>query len=134
MTNRTRLGRLAALPLAAALALAGATAALAADATGKWAGEVKLPNGNSVPFVANLKQDGSTVTGTLEGINGAPNVTIENGKVENDVITFNGTRQIQGKPVKFNYTAHWAGDALDFDIAQADGGAAPLKSHTTRQQ
>ena len=62
-----------------------------------------------------------------------PAVTITNGKIEGDTITFNGVRPINGADVKFNYTAKFVDDnTLDFTIVQADGKAAPLKSVTER--
>lgn len=118
---------------ALSLALAAGSAALAADATGKWSGDVKLPTGQSLPFVAHLKQQGETVTGRLEGIGGAPDVQIMDGKVAGDTVTFSGVRQIQGAPVKFNYIAKPMGpNGLHFQILRDDGKAAPLESHTTK--
>ena len=118
---------------ALSLALAAGSAALAADATGKWSGEVKLPTGQSLPFVAHLKQQGDVVTGRLEGINGAPDVQITDGKVSGDTVTFSGVRQIQNEPVKFNYIAKPMGaNGLHFQILRDDGKAAPLESHTTK--
>ena len=109
-----------------------ATSLLAADVTGAWTGEVKLPTGQALPFVAHLKQDGSKITGKLDGINGAPDVEIVNGKIDGDTITFSGVRQIQGAAVKFNYTGKVAGDTIDFKIVRDDGAGAPLESMTKR--
>ena len=123
------------IPLAAAAAMALAlsgSAALAAEATGKWVGDVKLPNGMVVPFIAHLKQEGTTVTGRLEGVRGAPDVQIVNGKVDKDTITFEGVRQINNAPVHFDYKGRVAGDAIDFDIVQTDGRAAPLKTRAVK--
>jgi len=118
---------------ALSLALAAGSAALAADATGKWSGEVKLPTGQSLPFVAHLKQQGDVVTGRLEGINGAPDVQITDGKVAGDTVTFSGVRQIQNGSVKFNYIAKPMGaNGMHFQILRDDGKAAPLESHTTK--
>jgi len=46
------------------LALALAFAAAAADVTGKWAGTYSLDNGDSGQAFLDLKQSGSTVTGS----------------------------------------------------------------------
>ncbi len=107
--------------------------ALAADASGTWSGEVKLPNGQSVPFVAHLKQDGATVTGTLAGINGAPDVHITAGTADHDTITFTGVRPINGADVEFHYTGHLQGsDAMHVDIVRADGKGMPLGTDLKR--
>jgi hypothetical protein len=98
----------------------------AADADGTWKGDVKLPNGQVVPLVAHLKQQKSVITGTLDGINGAPDVEIMDGKIEGDKVTFWGVRKVNGADVKFNYTGKLAGDSLDIQIVRADGSAPPL--------
>src|ERR1700760_4730857 len=104
--------------------------AFAGDATGKWSGTVKLPNGQELAFVAHLKQQGAQVTGTLDGINGGPSVTITDGKNEKDSIGFSAVRKINGEDVKFNYTGKLDAEALDLTITRADGKGAPLQTHT----
>ena len=109
------------------------TSLLAADATGVWKGEVKLPTGQALPFVARLKQDGAKISGKLDGIGGAADVEIKDGKIEGDTITFSGVRQIGGADVKFNYTAKMVdADTIDFKILRDDGTGAPLASLTKR--
>lgn len=119
------------------------TVTLAADVTGTYVGVVNLPaNPNAsqntappaapLPFIAHLKQDSDKITGSLDGINGAPNVAIINGTIRGDTITFSGVRQIAGIDVKFNYTATVMGTAIDFKIVRDDSKGAPLQSHTTR--
>lgn len=109
--------------------------AQAASVTGTWSGQVKLPNGQSLPFVAHLKQSGSRVTGKLDGIpKGAPAVVITDGRVKGDTVTFSEVRSIQGKAVKFNCTGKISGDTIDFKIARADGQGAPLEALTKRVQ
>ena len=116
------------------------TSLFAADYTGTWVGVVNLPvNPNAkgpaqapLPFIVHLKQEGSTVTGKMDGIGGAPDVEIVNGKVNGETITFEGVRKINNADVKFNYTASGSGQALEFKIVRADGSGAPLSSSTTR--
>ena len=109
------------------------TSLLAADATGVWKGEVKLPTGQALPFVARLKQDGAKISGKLDGIGGAADVEIKDGKIDRDTITFSGVRQIGGADVKFNYTAKMVdADTIDFKILRDDGTGAPLGSLTKR--
>ena len=99
--------------------------------SGTWKGEVKLPNGQALPFVVHLKQDGSKISGTMDGI-GGPDVVIQNGKVEGDTITYQGVRKINNADVKFDYTAKPVGDTLEFKIVREDGQGAPLASVTKR--
>ena len=126
MTTLRNTLRLLALALVAAAVTLGAQAGVA----GVWSGEVELPNGNRLPFVARLAVDGDTVTGTLDGIAGAPDVTIRNGRLAGDTVTFTGVREIQGEPVTFSYTGVLEGETLTFTIERE--GAAPLMSVTRR--
>jgi hypothetical protein len=104
----------------------------AGDASGTWKGDVNLPNGQVVPFVAHLKQHKSTITGKLEGINGAPDVDIMEGKIAGDTVTFWGVRKINGADIKFNYSGKLAKDTLSITITRADGSGAPLQTLTKR--
>jgi hypothetical protein len=133
MSKRLRIA--GALVGAAALTFSAgaALAAAAGGVSGDWAGEVKLPNGMALPFVAHYQQSGATLTGKMDGIRGAPDVPIQEGKVSGDSFTYVGVRQINNMPVKFNYSGKLAGDAIDLDIMQADGKGAPLKTHLTRK-
>lgn len=115
-----------------ALGAAAAGPAMAADVTGRWAGDVKLPNGQTLPFVAELKQQGQAVTGKLAGINGAPDVQIMDGKIENDRLTFWGARRMNNAEVRFNYVGVAKPDAIDFQIVRADGSQPPLSTHAVK--
>ncbi len=115
-----------------AVALLCSAQAWAADVSGKWSGEVKLPTGQAVPFIVELHQQGVVVTGKLAGINGAPDVQIMDGKLDNDRLTFWGVRRIANADVRFDYVGKVGADVIDFEILRADGTAAPLASHTTR--
>jgi hypothetical protein len=113
--------------------LSVAGVALAADATGKWSGDVHLPNGQTVPFVAHLTQQGDAVTGTLEGMNGSPDVQITDGKVSHETVHFTGVRPINGNEVTFHYTGKMKGtDEIDFRIARADGKGKTMHAMTKR--
>jgi hypothetical protein len=76
------------LCLCAALVLSlTAATAFAADVTGTWAAEMKTPDGNSFPLTFTFKQDGASLTGTVQGPQGDP-IAISNGKVDGDKFTF----------------------------------------------
>ena len=112
----------------------------AADMTGTWGGVVNLPqNPNAkggpqapLPFVVHIKQDGNTIAGKMDGIAGAPDVEIQNGKVDGNALTYEGVRKINNADVKFLYTGTLSGEKLDIKIVRADGNGAPLSSSTTR--
>jgi len=72
----------------AALAMAlSAAAAMAADITGAWTAQTTGPDGNTYQLTFNFKQDGNTLTGTVNGPMGDP-IEITNGKVDGDKFTF----------------------------------------------
>jgi hypothetical protein len=102
--------------------------ALAADATGKWTGEVPGGRGNQ-PVTFTFKAQGSTLTGTMTTAQGeAP---IEEGKVDGDKITF--TRTVQGRdgtPNKQTYTGMVKGDTIEFT---REGGRGPV-TFTVKKQ
>ena len=124
--------------MAAALTLLAAPA-FAADFAGTWVGVVRAAapggqapsaNGGPLPFIVHIKQDGDAVTGTMDGIGGAPDVQIQKGKVDGNVLKYVGVRQINNQDVTFSYTATLTGDKLEVRIERE--GGAPLASTTTR--
>jgi hypothetical protein len=127
MVPMSKLCTAVALVLLAVFAF-GVTPAVAAEATGVWKGEVTLPTGQVLPFVARLTQNGEQLIGTLDGIGGGASVQVRDGRVAGDRLTFNGVRDVNGQAVTFNYSATFTdADTLDFTIVRADGSAAPLK-------
>ncbi len=102
-------------------------------ATGVWSGSVLLPTGQELPFVARLQQNGMNVSGTLDGIGGAPDVTIEEGMIHGSTVTFMGIREIQGANVRFDYVGEIIDEnTIDFTIIREGDDAPPLKSLTSR--
>ncbi len=60
---------------------------MAADLTGTWTGEAKGPDGSSFPLTFTFKQDGATLTGTVQLPQNDP-IQISNGKVDGNKFTF----------------------------------------------
>jgi hypothetical protein len=76
------------LSICAALVLMLGTASLrAADVTGAWSTEMKTPDGQSFALTFIFKQDGATLTGTVQGPQGDP-IAISNGKIDGNTFTF----------------------------------------------
>ena len=97
------------LILCALFALAVATLS-AADVTGKWTAEVQGRNGpRTVTF--DLKQDGSNLTGTMQGMGPEP-VNISDGKVDGDNLSVVVRREFNGNEMKINYTGKLEGGNL----------------------
>ena len=104
----------------------------AQGATGTWSGEVELPDGRRLPFVAHLTVDGDTVTGRLDGIGGEADPIVENGMLEGNTVTFSAVRQVQGEPVTFHCTGELDGDTLTVTMLREGTDDPPLMSVTTR--
>ena len=112
MLQRSRLMRIAILGCVAVVG------AWAADVTGKWSGQMDGPNGG-MTLTANFKQDGTKLTGTMEGPGGEP-IQIEDGKVEGDkivfAVTFNDMKIVHEGTIKE--------DTISLQI-KMDGGEGP---------
>ncbi len=80
------MGKMLSIFAGLAMTLSAATA-MAADVTGTWTGDVKTPDGTSIQITFTFKQDGATLTGTVQLPQGDP-TAISNGKVDGDKFTF----------------------------------------------
>lgn len=109
------------LSICAALVLMlGTASAHGADVTGTWSAEMKTPDGNSFPLTFTFKQDGVTLTGTVQGPQGDP-IDISNGKVDGNTFSFD---------VSFNgMTIHHNGTVVSDDeikmTTKSDSGDFP---------
>jgi hypothetical protein len=72
---------------AALVMMLGTASVRAADVTGTWSTEMKTPDGQSFPLTFTFKQDGVTLTGTVQGPQGEP-IAVSNGKIDGDKFTF----------------------------------------------
>lgn len=117
--------RLCTLLLAALLL---ASPARAADVDGKWAGTIATPNGD-IALAFEFKADGTTLTGTTVGLDGAT-IPIKNGKIDGNRIAFTVTVDFGGMTVDINYTGivappeikitgDFAGMPFDFVVKKA---------------
>jgi hypothetical protein len=108
---------------AALLMVLGARSVFAAtDMTGTWTGQMSTPDGNGFSLTFVFKQDGATLTGTVQGPQGDP-IAISNGKVDGSnfsfTVSFNGTTithtgTITGDEIKMSSKS----DSGDFPGAQ----------------
>jgi hypothetical protein len=87
--------------LACALLLAS-TAAFAAGVDGKWMGSIDSPSG-PVQITYVFKAEGMKLTGTSTGPDGNT-LTLKNGKIDGDKISFSLDLDFGNGPTTFNYT------------------------------
>jgi len=104
----------------ALLSCALAVMVYAADATGKWSFETQGRNGPTTQTL-NLKQDGSSLTGTLAGGRGGE-VQISDGKVDGNNVSFTVVREFRGNQMSIKYTGVLSGDEMKLTI---DNGRGP---------
>jgi hypothetical protein len=101
--------------------------AFAADVTGKWVGEA---GGKGGPPTFNLKQSGTTLTGTSSGRGG--DTEISNGKIDGNNISFEVTREI---PDKGKFTTKYSGtvDGSTMKLKADNGRGDPRDVTLTKQ-
>jgi hypothetical protein len=100
-----------------------AIGAFAADVTGKWTYEQAGRNGGPARQVTiTLKQDGSTLTGTVPGMgrggdNPPPPSEIKNGKVDGDKVSFEVVRTMGDNTITTKYTGTVSGSEMKLHMS-----------------
>jgi hypothetical protein len=104
------------------------------DVSGSWTGVVELANGQELPFGITLNQNGSQLSGFMDGI-GGPDVTIMNPRLEDNILYYSSVRPINGEDVAFDYIAVISGDYMNITIIRvgATGPNSVLSTMTQRQ-
>jgi len=104
------------------------------DISGHWTGVVELANGQELPFGITLNQNGTVVSGFMDGI-GGPDVTIMDPRLEDNILYYSSLRPINGEDVPFDYIAVVSGDYMNITIIRvgATGPNSVLSTMTQRQ-
>jgi hypothetical protein len=113
-----------------ALVLAASTAAMAANASGKWVAQVPGRDGQTREQTFNLKAEGDKLTGTVSGRQG--DVAITDGKVKGDEVSFDVTMKFQDRDVKMTYKGKVEGDEIKF-TRQREGSDRPAAAFTAKR-
>ena|SRR5579863_319189 len=96
-----------------------ASAAFAADVTGKWVGQAPGRGGETQEVTINLKVDGGQLTGSVTTRRG--DAPISEGKIDGDDITFAQVMEFNGNSVKLLYKGKVSGDEIKF-TREREGG------------
>ena len=104
------------------LACLTAATANATDLNGKWKGEMKTPNGDSVEINFNFQVSGEKVTGTVANSYGEEQIT--EGVLQGDAISF--VVLAGGGQFKITYKGKVVGEELKFNVTIGDMGEAEL--------
>ncbi|HYW42151.1 MAG TPA: hypothetical protein VE959_04800 [Bryobacteraceae bacterium] len=106
----------------AILMFAFLAAAGAADLNGKWKGEMKTPDGQSLEINFNFQVSGEKLTGTVANTYGEEQIT--DGTVKGDVISF--IILAGGGQFKIIYKGQVVGEDLKFKVTIGDMGEGEL--------
>jgi hypothetical protein len=117
------------LCVCAALVMAlSAITARAADVTGSWTAAMTTPNGDfTLSFT--FKQDGATLTGTVQGPQGDA-IPISEGKMDGDKISFKVS--FNGMTISHDGTVNAAGDEIKLST-KSDSGDFPANEMTLKR-
>ena len=102
--------------------LALMTAASATDLNGKWKGDMKTPNGESLEINFNFQVTGEKLTGTVANTYGEEQIT--DGTVKGDAISF--VILAGGGQFKITYKGNVVGEDLKFHVTIGDMGEGEL--------
>lgn len=109
--------------------------AMAADVSGKWTYEQQGRGGNTMNVTITLKQDGSTLTGSVPGFGRggqAPAQEISNGKVDGDHVYFEVKRETPNGESISKYDGTVSGDSMKLKITRPGrGGGDPVTNEVT---
>lgn len=89
------------------------------DVTGDWSGAFDF-QGTSVPLTFHMKNAGSAVTGTIDGLGSSP-TEMHDGKVVGDAVTFWVDTDYQGQTYRLDYNGKITADHIDFSFGTEDG-------------
>jgi hypothetical protein len=111
--------------------------ALAADVSGKWT--YQRPGrggGEPTPVTITLKQDGTTLTGSVPGFGrggeAPPPTEITNGKVDGDKVSFEVKRTTQRGESITKYEGEVSGDTMKLKVTSPGrGGGEPMTNEFT---
>ena len=123
----------------ATIVLVFAFAAMAADATGKWTYEQPGRGGGpGRPVTITLKQDGSTLTGSVPGMgrggdNPPPPSEITDGKVDGNNVSFTVKREFNGNTMTIKYEGTINGDEMKLKITR-DTQNGPMTNEVTAKR
>ena len=96
-----------------------AAVAWAADITGTWKGDLQGGD-TSRTLVFHFKAESEKLTGTVAGLL-SRELTIENGKIEGNTVSFSVMSEWQGSPVKLVYKGQVSGDEIRFTMGTEGG-------------
>jgi len=96
--------------------------AMAADISGKWAGDMPGRGGDTTPTTFIFKVDGEKLTGSMTGPQG--DIPLQEGKVAGNQISFSTTLDFGGNSIKIVYKGAVNGDQIKM-TREREGSGQP---------
>jgi len=96
--------------------------AMAADVSGKWTGDMPGRGGDTTPTTFTFKAAGDKLTGSMTGPQGE--VTLQDGKIAGNEISFTTTLEFNGNSVKLVYKGTMSGDQIKM-TREREGSGQP---------
>jgi hypothetical protein len=96
--------------------------AMAADISGKWAGDMPGRGGDTTPTTFTFKVDGEKLTGSMTGPQG--DIPLQEGKVAGNQISFSTTLDFGGNSIKLLYKGTMSGDQIKM-TREREGSGQP---------
>jgi len=112
---------------AMAMTLSAATA-MAADVTGTWTGQATGPDGSAMQLAFTFKQDGATLTGSVQGPMGDA-MAITNGKIDGDKFSFD----VSFNGMTINHQCTVDGDTIKMTTKSDSGDFPGMQLTLTRK-
>jgi len=109
-----------------AMMLSAATA-MAANVRGTWTGQSTGPDGNTMQLTFTFKQDGATLTGSVQGPMGDA-MAITNGKIDGDKFSFD----VSFNGMTINHQCTVVGDSIKMSTKTDSGDFPGMELTLTR--
>ena len=106
------------------IALATSVTARAADVTGAWTAEMSMGDANSFQMQFTFKQDGTTLTGNVQGPQGDA-IAISDGKIDGDKLSFKVS--FNGMTISHEGTISADGDQIALHTKADSGDFPPME-------
>ena len=106
-----------------------------ADVAGKWKWSFTRPDGQTIESVLELKQDARKITGVSTLSTGEKH-EITNGSVDGNTVSFDITREREGRKVTAKYSGKLEGDAIKgtVETGAANQAKVPWEARRVKEQ
>src|SRR5262249_38290192 len=120
-------------PIVSTLDLLAADSKDAPDPTGSWKWTTETQNGQTRESTVKLKLEGDKLTGTFMG-RGDTEIRIQDGKYQQDQVSFSVVRERNGQQVTAKYSGKLAGDTIKGKIETERNGQTRSRDWVAKRE